>query len=488
MTDICFQRFLILWNQQQGQSTPDIHLKLSSWIEQKWRGGQKRLLVMAFRGFGKSSILGVFCSWLLYLNQDLRILILAADLALATKMVRQVKRIIEKHPATSGLKPDRVDQWGKECFTVRRNCELRDPSMLAKGIDTNLTGTRAEIIICDDVEVPRTCNTAYKRAELRERLAELDYIQTPEGMTIYIGTPHCWETIYAEDKRQGEESIFLDGFERYVVPVMDEENASVWPERFSQEKLEKMVETHGPAHFESQMMCRPSNLTDGKYDPGDIDVYHGEIEYSETGRRPVLTIDGVRMVSGIAWWDPAFGKETGDRSVIAVVYKGENEHHYIHCIKQIFVKSGTSISEMEQQCGQVAKVLEDNHVPTIVVETNGIGGLIPGHLRCFLRERQIGCHIEEVHSKEAKNLRIRRGFEAPMAAKTLHAHRRARANSLITQLQDWNPNKKNQQDDVLDAVAGAISRQGIKFPAANFSKRQNWQKGGQMHKAKTIMD
>ena len=112
-------------------------------------------------------------------NPDIRILVLSADLALARKMVRNVKRIIEKHPLTKTLKPEKIDQWGSEKFTVNRKMELRDPSMLAKGITTNLTGTRADIIICDDVEVPKTSDSHGKRESLREKLLELDYILTP---------------------------------------------------------------------------------------------------------------------------------------------------------------------------------------------------------------------------------------------------------------------------------------------------------------------
>ncbi len=488
MTDMSFRQFLVMWNQQQRQSTPDIHLELVSWLEQRWKNGDKKVLIMAFRGFGKSTILGVFCTWILWRNPDLRILILAADLALARKMVRQVKRIIEKHSVTTGLKPDRADQWGAECFTIKRKAELRDPSMLAKGIDTNLTGTRADVIICDDVEVPRTSNTAYKRAELRERLNELDYILTPDGSLVYIGTPHHYNTIYAEEKRKGEESVFLKGYARHVIPVIDKGGNSVWPERFSPEKIESILTKTGPSNFASQMLCHPVNSADGKFNPEHLTIYHDEIEYSESAQKPVLTIGGVKMITGAAWWDPAFGNEKGDRSVVAIVFKGENEQHYIHRIKQIFIKKDSVESEMNQQCEQVARMLEECFVPNITIEVNGIGAFLPGHLRRYLQERKIPCFVHEVHSKKAKNLRISEAFEAALSAKNINAHRKAAANSLIRQLEDWNAEKKNQEDDVLDAVAGAMSLQEVKFGLNNFIGRQNWQKSGEMSVAKTILD
>lgn len=65
-----------------------------------------------------------------------------------------------------------------------------------QGISGNITGLRSDLIICDDVEVPNTCNTQKKRQNLRERLRELDFILSPHGTMIYIGTPHTQDTIY----------------------------------------------------------------------------------------------------------------------------------------------------------------------------------------------------------------------------------------------------------------------------------------------------
>ena len=190
ISDADFKLFIVLWNQKMGQSTPAIHTVMSNWLELNWCQKTPRQLLMAFRSSGKSTIAGLFAAWLLYRNPGLRILVLAADSILARKMVRQVKKIIEKHPLTKGLVPGKADQWAGNRFTVKRMIQLRDPSMLARGITSNITGSRADVIICDDVEVPNTCDTAEKREALRDRLREIDYILTPGGTQLYIGTPH----------------------------------------------------------------------------------------------------------------------------------------------------------------------------------------------------------------------------------------------------------------------------------------------------------
>ena len=169
MQNVAFDVFVALWNNQQDLKTPALHIRMARWLQGEWEAGRRELLLMAFRNSGKSTLVGLFSAWMLWREPNLRILVLAADLALARKMVRNVKRIIERHPLTCDLKPARADQWASEQFTVNRQAELRDPSMLARGIGANLTGSRADVVICDDVEVPNTCDTPPKRADLRAR-------------------------------------------------------------------------------------------------------------------------------------------------------------------------------------------------------------------------------------------------------------------------------------------------------------------------------
>jgi hypothetical protein len=75
---IAFAEFVWLWNQAQGQKTPALHIRMARWLEARWRGGDRRLLLLAFRSSGKSTILGLFCVWLLIVKPDLRILVLGA--------------------------------------------------------------------------------------------------------------------------------------------------------------------------------------------------------------------------------------------------------------------------------------------------------------------------------------------------------------------------------------------------------------------------
>ena len=96
----------------------------------------------------------------------------------------------------SEMIPASRKEWSSGRITINRPIGIREPSVICQGIHGNITGMRADLIICDDIEVPNTSNTPQKRENLRERLRELDFILSPNGAIIYIGTPHTHDTIY----------------------------------------------------------------------------------------------------------------------------------------------------------------------------------------------------------------------------------------------------------------------------------------------------
>ncbi|MBL8640284.1 MAG: phage terminase large subunit [Alphaproteobacteria bacterium] len=470
--NIRFALFLAVWNRREGLSTPKVHFKIARFLESQWRRDAPRILLMAFRACGKSTLMGLFCAWILMGNPNLRILVISADHALARKMVRNVKRIIEKHPMTRHLTPhDTTDsEWAGDRFTVVREQELRDPSMLARGITSNLTGTRADVIICDDVEVPRTSGNAHKRHDLREKLAELNYILNPDGAQIYIGTPHCFHTIYADEPRSelGEDVPFLDRFARMKVPIMDEAGMSVWPERFGARRIKEMQKSVGPAHFKSQMMCEPVQINEGYLRTNLLQIYDEEMEAIWSGKQPLVTIGGRKITHVSAWWDPAFGGRKGDGSVVAVVYRDSSGAFLLHHLAQITVDEHDAVDEATQQCRQVTRIIEHHFLPQIMIETNGIGGFLPKILMREIRDAGLMCHVNTQTSHIPKEQRILQAFDAPLAARAIHVHRSVLKTPFVAEMEDWQPRSMGgnaesgagggywRHDDCLDATAGAI--------------------------------
>lgn len=457
------------------------------WLQTSWERGDTRLLLTAFRASGKSSLIGLFSAWVVWRDPGCRILVLAAESSLASKMVCNIRKIIEKHPLTTHLIPTSPDQWASDRFTVNRDIELRDPTVLGAGVTSNITGNRADLIIYDDVEVPNTSGTAEKRESLRERLTESNFILVPGGTQLYIGTPHNYFSIYADEPRVeiGEEEIFLSGYKRYEQPVLDEGGRSVWPEQFSDEDIALLKHQSGPNKFASQMMLKPVNILDGRLDPNLLVQYGGNLEYHEANNQSQLSLNGNKLASCNAWWDPAFASAKGDHSVLAVVFTDEEGNHYLHRICYLKEECPDAEGQAYHQCEKVAEIAEELYVPSITIETNGIGKFLPAILRQELSKRRISCAVVGQATHRPKHVRILEAFDAVLAAQALCVHESVKQTPFLTEMAEWKPQQKGGFDDGLDAVAGALSLEPVRLKRFYGGGRQVWQKGTQSYQADT---
>ncbi|MHC8508724.1 MAG: phage terminase large subunit [Rhodospirillales bacterium] len=451
--------FVWMWNREQGQRTPGLHREMCGWLHTCRRAGRRNLLLAAFRNSGKSTLAGLFAAWLISQNPNIRILVLAADQALAQKMVRNVKRVVERHPLTRGLKPGCADQWAADRFTVNRAKELRDPTMLAKSAQANITGSRADVILYDDVEAPNTSGTPAKREDLRERLRESDYVLVPGGTRLYIGTPHAFETIYAAGPKG-----FLAGFERLELPLLNSKGESRWPERFSTADIENLRRASGVNKFESQMMLRPVSWAEGRLDPDKLRLYKDELDEHRANGEHVLMLGRRRLVSASCWWDPAYGAPgKGDNSVIACVFTDDGGGYWLHAVEYLHCDPNTpDIAEATQQIAQIMRFAERWRLPSVTVETNGIGRFLPGLLKSEVRARGLGCAVGEHVSKGSKDLRIIDTFDAVLAAGRLNAHARIWDTPFIREMREWRPGVR-AADDGLDAVSGCLLSEPVRL-------------------------
>lgn len=481
-----FQQFVHAWNASLELKTPKHHGDIADWLAAATAEERRRLLLMAFRGAGKSTVVGLFAAWLLCADPNRRLMVIAADLRLARKMVRNVQRIIERHPDAEGLKPAKTTQWGADEFTVTRRLELRDPSMLARSVGANFTGSRADVVICDDVEVPATCDSAVKRADLREALSEIDFVLVPGGLQLYVGTPHSYYSIYAEEARveSGETRPFLDGFNRFVLPVWDDKQRPAWPERFTVEHIRQLRKRHGEARFKAHMLLQPVNQNLGRLDPDRLRQYRDEPVYREAAGRAVLTLGGKRLASASAWWDPAFSRPdedgaSGDASVLAAAFSDEDGMFYLHRVVYIEADRRDPTPEARQQCAAVAATLRELNLPSVHVETNGLGTFLPGLLREELRRQRLAVSVVEARSTQNKAQRIIEAFEAAMADGRVFAHRSVWDTPFVREMREWRPNAARGRDDGLDAAAGALSCEPWRFDrsAATPERRADWRPG-----------
>jgi hypothetical protein len=484
-----FFEFIILWNKIQNLNTPSFHLAIARWLQEGWMNGNERLLLMVFRDAGKSTLVGLFIAWILSYNPNLRILILSADQSLADKMSRNVRRIIEMHPATRHLMPRRAELWTSHQFTVRRSRDHRDPSVLARGITGNFTGTRADVVICDDVEVPRTCNTPGNRSLLRQRLAEIDFVLVPTGFQIYVGTPHSYYSIYADCPRVeiGEEKAFLEGFHRLCIPLVNKLGESAWPERFPAAAIDALRRKAGPNRFRSQMLLEPTPARAAKLDPSRLVIYSEPLRAVFANNELTLWIGDTPMVSSACWWDPAYGRPgRGDRSAIAVVMIDRFGRYWLHAVRYLLFspKELDEVDEATQLTRQAIAFAAALHQTRLFIETNGIGRFLPGLVRRELRGRSCNLTLVERHSTRSKAQRILQALDPILAASHLLVHQSVAESGFIEEMREWAPDSL-ARDDGLDAVSGAILEQPVMVGSRRFANAAARQPGGSGFLAET---
>ena len=160
--------------------------------------GPKRLQIQAFRGVGKSWITGAFVLWTLFNNPEKKIMIISASKERADNMSIFLQKLIIETPWLSHLQPKSDDaRWSRISFDV--NCSpSQAPSVKSVGITGQLTGSRADLMILDDVEVPGNSMTEMMREKLLQLCTEAESILTPkeDSRIMYLGTPQTVFTIY----------------------------------------------------------------------------------------------------------------------------------------------------------------------------------------------------------------------------------------------------------------------------------------------------
>ena len=190
-----FKLFLqALWAQLDLPSPTRAQYAIADYLQ----NGPKRLQVQAFRGVGKSWITGAFVLWTLFNNPEKKIMIISASKERADNMSIFLQKLIIETPWLSHLRPKSDDaRWARISFDV--NCSPHQaPSVKSVGITGQLTGSRADLMILDDIEVPGNSMTELMREKLLQLVTEVESILTPkhDSRIIFLGTPQTTFTIY----------------------------------------------------------------------------------------------------------------------------------------------------------------------------------------------------------------------------------------------------------------------------------------------------
>lgn len=252
-------------------------------------GDNKKFILQAFRGIGKSFITCAFVVWSLWRDPQLKILIVSASKERADANSIFIKNIIELLPFLSELKPKPGQRDSVISFDVGPAKPDHSPSVKSVGITGQLTGSRADIIIADDVEIPSNSATMGAREKLWTLVQEFAALlkPLPTSRVIYLGTPQTEMTLYKELEdnrgyttiiwpalypRTREEDLF---YSQRLAPMLRgeyDENPEALagtptdPVRFDMEDLRERELEYGKAGFTLQFMLNP-NLSDAEKYP-----------------------------------------------------------------------------------------------------------------------------------------------------------------------------------------------------------------------------
>ena len=158
--------------------------------------GDKRMIIQAFRGVGKSWITSAYVVWLLYMNPQLNILVVSASKSRSDDFTTFTLRLISEMDILAHLRPKTDQRQSKISFDVAPAAASHAPSVKSVGISGQLAGSRADVIVADDIEVPNNSMTQGMRDKLSEAVKEFDAILKPDGRIIYLGTPQNQESLY----------------------------------------------------------------------------------------------------------------------------------------------------------------------------------------------------------------------------------------------------------------------------------------------------
>lgn len=245
--------------------------------------GPKRLQIQAFRGVGKSWLTAGFVLWTLFNDPEKKVMVISASKERADNFSIFCQKLITDTPWLSHMKPtDDSARWSRISFDIK--CTPHQaPSVKSVGITGQLTGSRADLMILDDVEVPGNSLTELMREKLLQLCTEAESILTPkpDSRIMYLGTPQTTFTIYRKLAERNYRPFVwparypreLSNYEGLIAPQLQEDidmGADKWevtdPDRFSNDDLIEREAAMGRSNFMLQFMLDTS-LSDAEKFP-----------------------------------------------------------------------------------------------------------------------------------------------------------------------------------------------------------------------------
>lgn len=430
-----FRVFLVqVWDYLQLPPPTPVQLDIAYWLQH----GERRVILSAFRGVGKSWITVAFVLWNLFINPQLKIEVVSASGNLADNFSKFAKSLIYGMPILQHLRADPSKPWQRDTgieFDVGPATESKDPSVKSAGINGQITGSRADIIVADDIEIPNNSYTHHLREKLAERVTEFDAILKPGGRVIYLGTPQVEDTLYnkiAEKRTKDGEKLYhkrvwpaeipknIENYGGDLAPFVMNLIANgakpgdpVDPKRFDRDDLDERFASYGASGYALQFMLdtnpssvekHPLKLNDLIVMDTDPDMGHVKIVW---GREKDLVIQDLPSggFDGDVYHRPAWRSEEMAKwgtTVMAIDPSGggKDELAYaimrtLHSMLYLVEVGGFLSGYSEETLKALAHRAAARGVNKVITERNYGGGMFDQLLKPYLAQAGAGVLDEE---------------------------------------------------------------------------------------------
>ena len=499
-----FKNFLYLaWQHLNLPNPTPIQYDIADYLQ----NGSKRIVIEAFRGVGKSWITSAFVCHQLLLNPQRNILVVSASKNRADDFSTFTQRLISEMPLLNHLKPRDDQRHSKVSFDVAPARASHAPSVKSLGVTSQLTGSRADLIIADDVESANNSQTQLMRDRLGETVKEFDAIIKPEvGRIVFLGTPQTEMSLYNDLEERGFETrvwtaLYPTQTQQVnlgnklapkIVEAIKEDKKLIGkptdPQRFDEVDLMERQASYGRSGFALQFML-DTTLSDLEKYPlklNDLIVVSGLDTWKEAPTK-IQWASSVDQIKNIDSELPNVGLK-GDYYV-APMYMSEQYAPFEGSVMSIDPagrgadKTGYAVVKMLHgilyltECGgldggysdstleQLSNIAKRQNVNYVVIESNFGDGMATALLKPIMG-RIHPCTIEEVRHSKQKELRIIDTLEPVMNQHRLVVSQELIKNDfkyeldhqLFKQLTRITKDKGSlRHDDQLDALSIAVN-------------------------------
>tara|TARA_Y100000361_G_scaffold149761_1_gene164474 strand:- start:1208 stop:2836 length:1629 start_codon:yes stop_codon:yes gene_type:complete len=399
--------------------------------------GTSRMVIEAFRGVGKSWITSAYVCHQLLLNPQLNILVVSASKTRSDDFSTFTMRIIHEMPILQHLIPKEGQRMSKISFDVAPAQASHAPSVKSLGVTGQLTGSRADLIVADDVESANNSLTQTMRDKLAETVKEFEAIIKPNGRIVFLGTPQTEMSLYNVLEERGYTckiwpARYPEKVEAYAnrlasICTSGTVGKSTDPDRFSDDDLLEREISYGKSGFALQFMLDTTLSDSNKYPLklNDLIVMSGPGTWSEapvkvlwaSGKQQIEECNQLPNVGLKAdfWVSPlSISKETSEwqGSVMAIdpSGRGADESAYVVIKMQsgvlyLTAMGATKEGYSSESLQHLANVAKQQKVNQIVIESNFGDGMFTQLLKPVMA-KTYPVSMEEVRHNIQKEKRI----------------------------------------------------------------------------------